>query len=70
MDNFGSMIMYMNTLGTGFNAYVFKQVILQHGGSKKEMSQLVKSAQHVLANAGRRTPGKNHNHLRGFLNTF
>ena len=60
----------MNPLGTGFNADAFKQVIIQHGGSQKEMSQLVKSAQHVLADAGRRTPGKNHNHLMGFLKTF
>ncbi len=70
MDNFGNMNIYVFRLGTGFNADAFKQDITQHGGCQKEMSQLWKSAQHVLADAGRRTPGKNPTHVRGFLKTF
>jgi hypothetical protein len=69
MDNLVNIIIYVFRLEIGCNPETFKQTIMQHGGSIKEMSQLVKSAQHVLADAGRRTPVKKHILLRGFLKT-
>ena len=70
MDNFGNMTIYVFRSGTGIDADAFKQAVMHHGGSQQEMSQLVKSEQHVLADASRRTPGKNHNHVIRFLKTL
>lgn len=38
--------------GTGIDAEGFVRSVMDHGGTLKEMSHLVKSSQHVLASAG------------------
>ena len=53
MDHLGSRNVYAFRLDTGLCGNAFKQAILQHGGNVKEMSQMVKAAQHVLADAVR-----------------